>query len=37
MEDDARYVAAYRHAQQALAAAVPRGGRRWRREDLYER
>jgi hypothetical protein len=35
-EDD-RYEDAHRRAQRALAAAVTRGGRRWRREDLYDR
>ena len=35
--DDDRYEDSYRRAQRALAGAVPRGGRRWRREDLYDR
>lgn len=35
--DDERYEAAYRRAQRALAGAVPRGGRRWRRDGLYDR
>jgi len=33
--DDDRYVAAHRRAQRAIAGAAPRGGRRWRRGDLY--
>jgi hypothetical protein len=35
--DDDRYQDAYRRAQRALAGAVNRGGRRWRRDDLYDR
>ena len=35
--DDDRYEDAYRRAQRALAGAVPRGGRQWRRDHLYDR
>lgn len=35
--DDDRYEDAYRRAQRALSGAAPRGGRRWRRDDLYDR
>lgn len=35
-EDD-RYDEAHRRAQRALSRAVPRGGRRWSRDDLYDR
>lgn len=35
--DDDRYDEAHRRAQRALAGAVPRGGRRWSRDDLYDR
>ena len=35
--DDDRYEDSYRRAQRALAGAVPRGGRRWSRDDLYDR
>lgn len=35
--DDDRYEEAYRRAQRALSGAAPRGGRRWSRDDLYER
>ena len=35
--DDDRYEDAYRRAQRALAGAAPRGGRRWSRDDLYDR
>ena len=34
--DDERYEDAYRRARRALSGAVPRGGRRWRRSDLYD-
>ena len=34
---DDRYEDAYRRAQRALAGATSRGGRRWRRDDLYDR
>jgi hypothetical protein len=34
--DDDRYQDAYRRAQRALAGAASRGGRRWRRDDLYD-
>jgi hypothetical protein len=33
---DARYEEAQRRATELLAESVARGGRRWRREDLYE-
>jgi hypothetical protein len=35
--DDDRYEDAFRRAQRALAGATPRGGRRWSRDDLYDR
>jgi hypothetical protein len=35
--DDDRYEDAYRRARRALSGAVPRGGRRWRRDHLYDR
>lgn len=34
---DDRYEDAYRRAQRALSGAKPRGGRRWSRDDLYDR
>lgn len=34
---DGRYEEAYRRAQRALSGAGPRGGRRWSRDDLYDR
>jgi hypothetical protein len=34
--DDDRYEDAYRRAQRALGGATARGGRRWRRDDLYD-
>lgn len=34
--DDDRYEDSYRRAQRALAGAVPRGGRPWSRDDLYD-
>lgn len=37
VEDDERYEDAYQRARRLLARATPRGGRRWRRDDLYER
>lgn len=37
VEQDARYEDAMRLALDALRAPVRRGGRRWRREELYER
>lgn len=37
VEDDVRYEEARERALKALANAKPRGGRNWRREDLYER
>ncbi len=35
--DDDRYADAHRRAQRAVAAAAPSGGRRWSRDDLYDR
>lgn len=35
--DDDRYENAHRRARRALAGASPRGGRHWRRDDLYDR
>ncbi|HVM02366.1 MAG TPA: DUF6364 family protein [Acidimicrobiales bacterium] len=35
--DDGRYEDACRRAQRALSGAAPRGGRRWSRDDLYDR
>ncbi|MGH3848817.1 MAG: DUF6364 family protein [Pseudonocardiaceae bacterium] len=35
--DDDRYQDAYRRAQRALSGAIPRGGRTWSRDDLYDR
>lgn len=35
--DDHRYEEAHRRAERALVGAAPRGGRRWSREDLYDR
>lgn len=32
---DERYEAAHRRALEVLAAAAPRGGRSWTRDDLY--
>ncbi len=37
VESDARYEAAWERARKAMGEAVPRGGRTWRREDLYDR
>ncbi len=37
VERDARFEDAARRALDALAAAAPRGGRRWRREELHQR
>lgn len=37
VEDDVRYEEARERALKALANAKPRGGRNWRREDLYQR
>lgn len=34
---DARYREAEARARDLLASPAPRGGRRWRREDLHER
>lgn len=35
--DDARYEEARARAERLMRAASPRGGRSWRREDLYDR
>lgn len=35
--DEDRYEDAYRRAQRALAGVAARGGRRWRRDELYIR
>lgn len=37
VERDARYAAARLQAEELLEQAAPRGGRTWRREDLYDR
>lgn len=37
LERDARYEEARRRAQDLLTDVAPRGGRRWRREELHER
>jgi hypothetical protein len=37
VERDARYAAARLQADELLEQAAPRGGRTWRREDLYDR
>jgi hypothetical protein len=37
IEADARYEEAQDRALKALAGAKPRGGRKWRREDLHQR
>lgn len=37
VESDLRYEKAQRHALDALDAPTARGGRRWRRGDLYTR
>lgn len=37
VESDARYEAARERARKALGEVVPRGGRTWQREDLYDR
>lgn len=37
VEEDERYEEAWRRAGKALGDAEPRGGRRWRRDDLYDR
>jgi hypothetical protein len=34
---DARYEEAWHRAAEIMAAAVPRGGRTWRRDELHER
>jgi hypothetical protein len=35
--EDARYEEAWRRATEIMAAAVPRGGRRWQRDELHDR
>ncbi len=35
--DDDRYTEAQQRAQRALRGALPRGGRRWRRDELHDR
>lgn len=35
--DDERYEDARRRAEELIRASVPRGGRTWRRDDLYDR
>jgi len=35
--DDERYEEAWRRARRALGGAEPRGGRRWRRDELHVR
>jgi hypothetical protein len=35
--EDERYEAAWRQARKAMGDSVPRGGRRWSREELHER
>jgi len=35
--DDARYEEAWQRAHDIMTASSPRGGRRWRRDDLYDR
>lgn len=37
VDRDARYEEARRRALRELSSASERGGRRWKREDLYER
>ncbi len=37
VEEDERYEEGRRVALEALSGVSRRGGRRWRREDLYER
>ena len=37
VEADARYEAAWERARKAIGGAAARGGRTWRREDLYDR
>lgn len=37
VDHDARYEEARRRALRELSGAIDRGGRRWKREDLYER
>jgi hypothetical protein len=35
--DDERYEDARKRAEDLMRASVPRGGRTWRRDDLYDR
>lgn len=37
VERDERYESAMRRAQREISTATERGGRRWTREELYER
>lgn len=37
VEADGRYEIAHRRARAAMGESTPRGGRRWLREDLYDR
>lgn len=37
VDADARYEAAWRSARKAMGEATDRGGRNWRRDDLYDR
>ena len=37
VEADARYEEAKRHALEEMDNAIDRGGRTWKREDLYDR
>lgn len=37
VEDDGRYEEAWRRARRTMGDATARGGRSWRRDDLYER
>lgn len=37
VEADERYEDAWRRARKAMGDAEPRGGRRWKRDDLHDR
>ena len=37
VEDEERYDEAWRRARRAMEGATPRGGRTWRRDELYDR
>lgn len=37
VEENERYEAARKRARRAMAHASPRGGRRWTREEIYDR